>query len=52
MKSTISTGVYTIPMASACLGNALVKKFSYSSVMIRCLPSGLSIPVARRCTLS
>lgn len=45
MKSTTSTGVYTIPNFATVLGEAVLKNLSYSSTMIRCLPSASSIPL-------
>ena len=36
-----------MPSDSAALGKAFLKNFSYSSVMIFCLPSALSMPAAR-----
>ncbi|SIN22359.1 Uncharacterised protein [Mycobacteroides abscessus subsp. abscessus] len=50
MKSTISTGVYTIPSLSAVRLKAEEKNLSYSSRMIRWRPSALSIPSTRERT--
>ncbi|CFE43907.1 Uncharacterised protein [Mycobacterium tuberculosis] len=50
MKSTTSTGVYTIPSASACFLKPMRKNFSYSSAITCCLPSALVTSPARRRT--